>query len=306
MMRWFTVMSLVGLVCGCDRCGEAGAGARSREAERRTDRVDGYDVVAAEPVAAASRVGVTGLIRTPNQPDPAGGEFSLEQAVTGMPVDGQLVAEIRTDLGTLLCDLFSDEVPGAVANFVGLARGLRPWWDPRSGEWTRGRALYDETSVSRVLPGQFIHLGDRIGDGSGWVGYELEPDESSAPRLDRAGQMVMWSRPSGAYGGQFIITDGVGPDLGGSTPVFGQCSDPSIVERIARVPQGPDNRPLTAVRVHRVVVRRVVGGAADAEPLRPGLPADGSHRQPRGASPSPTELDLDTQIQRRRGQTSRE
>jgi len=34
---------------------------------------------------------------------------------------------IETDIGTVACELFDADAPDGVANFVGLARGRRPW-----------------------------------------------------------------------------------------------------------------------------------------------------------------------------------
>src|SRR5690606_3681242 len=115
------------------------------------------------------------LIREPNEPDPEAAEFTLEEAVVGLPIDGTLVVEIQSELGTLLCDLYADRAPRTVANFVGLARGLRPWWDARAGEWVR-RPYYEGLTFHRVIPTFMIQGGDYLGDGSGTVGYRLEDE----------------------------------------------------------------------------------------------------------------------------------
>ncbi|MGC4063507.1 MAG: peptidylprolyl isomerase [Polyangiaceae bacterium] len=59
--------------------------------------------------------------------DPEQGEFTLDEALKGLPKTGTLVAEIQTDAGKLKCNLYDDKAPITVANFVGLARGLRPF-----------------------------------------------------------------------------------------------------------------------------------------------------------------------------------
>src|SRR6266550_4090896 len=40
---------------------------------------------------------------------------------------GKLLATITTSMGTLHCELYSDQAPITVANFVGLATGKKPW-----------------------------------------------------------------------------------------------------------------------------------------------------------------------------------
>lgn len=233
------------------------------------------------------------LIRTPNSPDPEQGEFTLEEAVVGLPIDGTLVAEIGTEFGTIFCDLYADRAPRTVANFIGLARGLRPWWDARAGEWVK-RPYYRGLTFHRVVPGFLIQGGDYLGDGTGTVGYTIQDEIDDSLSHDRAGQLCMANHdgPNSA-GAQFFITDGPAPQLdaeGGST-IFGQCRPVEVVAQIARIPQDPenDNRPLTPFTIRRVLIRRVEGGAAAAQPTRPQLPA-GEPEQPRGASPGPSEL----------------
>jgi len=267
---------------------------------------DGYEVVLANPTKrvgpAPSTPGERAeaerqarLIRVPTSPDPHGGQFSLEEAVVGMPIDGQLVAEINTDLGTLFCDLFADKTPHTVANFVGLARGIRSWWDAASGLWVR-RPLYTNTIFHRVIPAYMVQGGDPLRDGSGTVGYTIADERHASLRHDRAGQLCMANTGANTNGGQFFITDAAARQLdnaegGNAYTIFGQCRPEDIVAHIARVPQGEGNRPLTDVVIERVLIRRVAGGAAQAKRSPPRLP-DGfdTTPQPRGASPGPSEL----------------
>src|SRR5262245_32489714 len=73
--------------------------------------------------------------------DPLGGKFTLQDATRGLGDKGTLIAEIRTELGKLDCELYEDRAPITVANFVGLARGIRPFKNP-AGEWVKTPA-YD-------------------------------------------------------------------------------------------------------------------------------------------------------------------
>src|SRR5436190_52230 len=92
--------------------------------------------------------------------DPAKGHFTLEQATKGLAGSGPLQAKIETTLGTLTCDLFDKQAPITVANFVGLARGTRPWKDPKTGKWVEKKPLYDGLTFHRVIPGFMIQGGD--------------------------------------------------------------------------------------------------------------------------------------------------
>lgn len=277
-------------------------GSKAPAVPTRGKTPDGYDVVFAGNHRQGPQASTQGeaqrasdaahLVRHPTSPDPLNGQFSLEQAVQGLPVDGSLVAEIRTDLGTLMCDLYADRTPNTVANFIGLARGKRPWWDARAGAWVT-KPIYDETTFHRVIPGFMIQGGDYLGDGSGDPGYVIADELVPTLHHDKAGQLCMANRGPNTNGAQFFITDAAAPHLDAmnSYTIFGQCEPAEMVNHIARVPQAgsPTNRPLTPVHIHRVVIRRVSGGAAHARPLTPVLP-EGQKVEPRGASPGPTEL----------------
>lgn len=265
---------------------------------------DGEQIVFAGRPPAGARAAskqAERLIREPNEPDPEAGDFTLEEAVVGMPIDGQLVAEITTDLGTMFCDLYADRAPRTVANFIGLTRGRRPWWNARAGMWSR-EPYYRSTTFHRVIPDYMIQGGDYLGDGSGTVGYTLPYEPHETLSHDRAGRLAMatTSGPNTA-GAQFYITDGPTPQLDGTATIFGQCRPDHIPAEIARVPQSgaPDNHPLTPVRISRVIIQRVEGGAASARMTTPRLP-EGEPEVPRGASPGPSELRSLEGMRRRR------
>jgi len=90
--------------------------------------------------------------------DPLAGKFTLEDATKGLTGTGALYAEIQTELGKLECELYEDKAPITVANFVGLARGLRPFKQP-DGKWAKKNG-YDGTTFHRVIRGFMIQGGD--------------------------------------------------------------------------------------------------------------------------------------------------
>lgn len=202
------------------------------------------------------------LVRTPTEPDPAQGSFSLEAATRGMEGEGHLVAELRTTEGTITCDLLAKEAPNTVANFVGLARGTRPWWDAREAKWVK-RPYFDGTTFHRVIPGFMIQGGDNLGDGSGTVGYEFDDEVSAGLKHDRAGLLCMANRGVNTNSAQFFITDGAAPHLTrmNSFTIFGRCEPLDVIAKIARVPQSgaPSNRPITPVTIEKVEIRKVSG-----------------------------------------------
>jgi peptidyl-prolyl cis-trans isomerase A (cyclophilin A) len=232
------------------------------------------------------------LIMTPNAPDP-NANWSLDDALVGLPIDGDLIVEIQTDLGVMMCELFPDRAPHTVAAFVGLARGRRAWWDARAGQWVT-RVYYRNTSFFRVIPGYIIQGGDYLGDGSGRLGFTVPLERSETLSHDRAGRLAMatFDGDPNSGGGQFYITDGPHQDLDGTATIFGQCSPDYVVSQIARVVQtgAPENRPLTPVHMGLVYVRRVVGGVAQAHVTVPGQP-EGEPEVGRGASAGPSDIE---------------
>lgn len=279
-----------------------GSVANAEALTMRPVTAEGYEVVEASPAArrrqaaaeAAREREQENLVREPTEPDPLGRPITLEEAVEGLPTDGQLVAEINTDLGTIFCDLYADKTPQTVANFIGLARGKRPWWDARAAQWRRAPA-YEETLFHRVVPDYMIQGGDYLRDGTGTVGYTI-PHEPSDLVHDRAGLLCMASSGPNENGAQFFITDGPAPqlDAGDEHTVFGRCEQTNIVERIARVPQdGETHRPTTDLIIERIVIRRIAGGATVARRSPPrmpeGLDPDTLGRE---ASPGPSEMGI--------------
>ena len=74
-------------------------------------------------------------------------------------------AIISTEKGDMKAELYTDETPGTVANFVKLAESR----------------FYDGLTFHRVIPGFVIQGGCPKGDGTGGPGYTIKC-ETSAPR----------------------------------------------------------------------------------------------------------------------------
>jgi peptidyl-prolyl cis-trans isomerase A (cyclophilin A) len=190
----------------------------------------------------------------PTAPDPEHGEFTLDEALAGLAGQGNPHARIITRLGTLDCELFADQVPNTVANFVGLARGLRPWWDPCTKDWRRG-PFYDGLVFHRVIPGFMIQGGDILGSGEGDGGYSFADEFAPSLRHDGAGVMSMANSGPNTNGTQFFVTEGPTRWLNDKHSVFGRCQHAGVVARIARVPHDADDRPLTPITMKVEIYR---------------------------------------------------
>jgi peptidyl-prolyl cis-trans isomerase A (cyclophilin A) len=190
---------------------------------------------------------------TPSADDPLKGVFTLEDALKGLTGKGALVADIKTDLGTLSCELFDDKAPITVANFVGLARGLRPFKGP-DGTWAK-KAGYDGTTFHRVIKGFMIQGGDPKGTGGGEPGYVIPDEIWEGSAHDRRGQLCMANRGKNTNGMQFFITDGGPRHLDGGYTIFGQCGPDELIEKLASVEVRGD-KSVTPTKIEKVTIRR--------------------------------------------------
>ncbi len=186
--------------------------------------------------------------------DPEQGVFDLDEATAGLAGSGTLEATLETTLGVLHCTLFADKAPATVANFVGLARGTRPWKRRASGPWEK-TSFYDGLTFHRVIPGFVIQGGDPNGDGSGDGGYDVVDEVWQGAKHDRAGLLCMANHGPNTNGTQFFVTDGPTPNLDGGYTIFGECKETDVVHAIATV-AAVRTRPTVDVKIVRVAVTR--------------------------------------------------
>jgi len=182
--------------------------------------------------------------------DPAGGAaaFTLAKALDGFPsAGGKLTAGIRTENGGIKCTLDEAAAPLSVANFIGLARGTRPFKDDK-GKWKTGH-FYDGLIWHRVIPGFVIQGGDPDGLGTGGPGYDLVKENQIAEPL---GALAM-AASAQVSGSQFYVVVGTGPKA--EYNVFGMCDTETAIA-IANVPRDRDDAPNTPVHMLKVEIAR--------------------------------------------------
>ncbi len=213
-------------------------------------------------------------------PDPLGGNFSLTEATVGLQGSGPLTATITTSKGVLTCKLLDDKAPNTVANFVGLARGIRPWKDD-TGAWVT-KPIYDGTTFHRVIKGFMIQGGDPRGNGTGEPGYVIKDEIWQGAKHDRAGLLCMANRGPNTNGAQFFITDARADHLDGNYTIFGECSPASVVHAIAGVPVTGD-KPTNPPLIQKVEITK---GAPSANATAPNAPANAPAAKPQ-APPKP-------------------
>ena len=130
-----------------------------------------------------------------------------------------LSAEIVTEKGTISVDLFSEQTPITVANFVNLA----------------SRGFYDNLNFHRVIQDFMIQGGCPSGNGMGGPGYRFADEFLPELRHDSPGKLSMANAGPGTNGSQFFITHVPTPHLDDAHTIFGAVKseeDQKIVDQI--------------------------------------------------------------------------
>jgi peptidyl-prolyl cis-trans isomerase A (cyclophilin A) len=175
-----------------------------------------------------------------------------------MPRQPGTYAIFNTSEGTVVCRLFDKDVPKTVQNFTDLAEGKREWRHPSTGKKSSDR-LYDGTIFHRVIPNFMIQGGDPQGTGMGGPGYQFEDEtRGSAHKFDKSGKLAMANSGPNTNGSQFFITVAATDWLTGKHTIFGEVIEgQDIVDKIANVPRGRQDRPNKDVKLQSVVIERV-------------------------------------------------
>jgi peptidyl-prolyl cis-trans isomerase A (cyclophilin A) len=190
-------------------------------------------------------------------------QLTLDEATAGLPKTGKLMVDITTPQGKITCELFPDSAPKTVASFVGLARGLQAWKDPKTDKWTKS-PYFDGLAFHRVIPGFMIQGGDPLsrdydapGVGTGGPGYTLPDEIDDKLKFDKAGRLAMANKGAKTQSGgsQFFITEGLPAQLNGGYAIFGQCGDEDVVKTIARVERTRD-KPVKAVTMQVKIYKK--------------------------------------------------
>jgi peptidyl-prolyl cis-trans isomerase B (cyclophilin B) len=147
-------------------------------------------------------------------------------------------ATMQTNKGAIALELYEEDAPKTVGNFVDLAR----------------KGFYDGVIFHRVIEDFMVQGGDPTGTGTGGPGYKFE-DEFNHHKVER-GALAMANSGPNTNGSQFfIVTADSCPWLDGKHTVFGRVSaGMEVVDEIERVPKDARDRPLEDVRIESVQV----------------------------------------------------
>lgn len=151
---------------------------------------------------------------------------------------------MKTSQGDIEIELFENEAPNTVANFVSLVE----------------KGYYDGLAFHRVLPGFMAQGGDPNGDGSGGPGYTI-PDEVDNPkhRLHFRGTLSMAKTAMPDSGGsQFFLCFVPTKHLDGKHTVFGRViKGIDVLARLRRIdPENPNSPPPDKILEAKVLRKR--------------------------------------------------
>ncbi|HLV24004.1 MAG TPA: peptidylprolyl isomerase [Moheibacter sp.] len=161
-----------------------------------------------------------------------------------------LYAQMETSMGDMTIELFEEEAPLTVANFVGLAEGTKA-----NEAKPLGTPYYDGIVFHRVIKDFMIQGGDPDGKGTGGPGYNFEDEFDSDKKHDKKGILSMANAGPGTNGSQFFITEVPTPWLDGRHTIFGQVIEGlDVIDSIANVKKGPQDRPVEDVVINHVYI----------------------------------------------------
>jgi peptidyl-prolyl cis-trans isomerase B (cyclophilin B) len=147
-------------------------------------------------------------------------------------------ATLHTNHGPIAVELFDEDAPKTVANFVKLA----------------GDGFYDGVIFHRIIPDFMIQGGDPTGTGSGGPGYQFEDEFNSQPVV--RGALAMANAGPNTNGSQFfIVTADACPWLDGKHTVFGRVTDGmDVVTEIEAVETDARDRPREDVVIESIAL----------------------------------------------------
>lgn len=169
-----------------------------------------------------------------------------------------LHATLKTNHGDIRVQLFSDQAPKTVRNFVELAEGQREWTHPKTGQQQRA-PLYDGTEFHRIIPGFMIQGGDPLGSGRGGPGYQFADEFHPDLQFDKPYLLAMANAGPNTNGSQFFITVAATSWLNFKHTIFGVVADDdsrTVVDAIAGAKTDSSDRPHTPVVVESVSIDR--------------------------------------------------
>jgi len=166
-----------------------------------------------------------------------------------------LYADIQTNHGDMLAELYYKATPGTVANFVSLAEGTNTY----VADSLKGKHYYDGTKSHRVIKNFMLQAGDRTATGEGDPGYKFADEFVDTLRYTRKGQLGMANSGPATNGSQFFITEVATDWLNFRHTIFGQViQGEDVINKITdEQTSKEDSRPKNPVIIKKIEIIRV-------------------------------------------------
>lgn len=175
-----------------------------------------------------------------------GGETAAPGAT--MPKEGDEVAVMKTNQGTIVLKFFPEKAPKHVEAFKTLAK----------------KGFYDGIKFHRVIEGFMIQGGDpntkdeskKAMWGTGGPGYTLKQEFNDIKHTPGILSAARTQDPDSA-GSQFFLMHKTSPHLDNQYTVYGQVvKGMDIVEKIATTKTDPSDRPLSPMVIESVKIEK--------------------------------------------------
>lgn len=167
---------------------------------------------------------------------------AIENINSNIKNESNPMVRIKTNKGEITLELFIDDAPKTVENFISLVK----------------KGYYDGVIFHRVISGFMIQGGDPTGTGRGGPGYkfddELNPQTPSYQRGYVRGVLAMANSGPNTNGSQFFIMHQDYP-LPHAYTIFGRViSGLETVDIIAKTETDSADRPLDSIIMERVEI----------------------------------------------------
>jgi len=191
--------------------------------------------------------------------------FAACKSVKYKDLKDGVYADIQTNKGDILLELYAEKVPLTVANFVALAEGNHS----KLVDSIKGKKFYDGTIFHRVIKDFMIQGGDPTGTGKGNAGYKFVdefPKDSLGKFIykhDGAGVLSMANSGKNSNSCQFFITHKPTPWLNGRHSIFGRVIfGQNVVDSIAK---GDTINSIDIIRVGKKAKKYIASEVFDSE-----------------------------------------
>ena len=227
-------------------------------------------------ISGAAKGAMAGVIRS----GATGGPGSTPESVASSKHDGRTALPrsqahetlgtmttiiMRTSEGDITINLFDDQTPVTVKNFLGLATGEKEWTDPFTGQPSH-EPFYNGLTFHRIIKDFMIQGGCPLGNGTGGPGYDFDDEIVPELTFDRPYLLAMANaglrrgrdgKAHGTNGSQFFITTAPTPWLHGHHTIFGEVADDeskAVVDKLEAVPTDRSDAPLEPAGIMSIEV----------------------------------------------------